>query len=132
MRDQEQIGAVVDLLGVTITARAITPSKQRAAEWDCDARHWSVTLCYQGRRMKTTFSQGSAHTAPPTAADVLGCLASDASGVDGRTFEEWASDYGYDGDLRRAERTYYVCQATAVSLRHVFGDALERITAAEW
>lgn len=85
-------------------------------------RHFKVTLSYmegdQRKRLTTYFSQGSAHTKEPTAADVLDCLASDASGVENAgTFEEWASEYGYDEDSRKAERTYKICQKQAAQLR---------------
>lgn len=43
----------------------------------------------------------------PKVEDLLDCLASDCSGYDSsRCFEDWASDYGYDEDSRKAERVY--------------------------
>jgi hypothetical protein len=70
---------------------------------------------------------------PPTAADVLGCLCSDAQGVDhGETFEDWASDFGYDTDSRKAERIYHECQSIALRLRGFLGTHYDRAMRAEW
>ena len=45
--------------------------------------------------------------APPDLASVLSCLASAAAGYNNaRKFEDWASEYGYDTDSRKAERIY--------------------------
>lgn len=74
------------------------------------------------------FSQGSAHTEDPTLADVLDCLASDASGYDGQTFENWASDYGYDTDSRKAEKTFRAIKRQSEQLRRTIGqDAYEEL-----
>lgn len=69
------------------------------------------------------FSQGSAHKKPPTLADVLDCLAMEASGVDNaKDFEDWASEYGYDTDSCKAEYTYDVCREQAQQLKNMLGD----------
>ncbi len=73
-----------------------------------------------------------AAAAPPTASDVLDCLASDASEYDGtRDFEDWASDYGYDTDSRKAEATDRVIAEQAKALRHFMGDAYDALIEAE-
>jgi hypothetical protein len=78
--------------------------------------HWKVTLRRKGgRRMTVYFSMGPAHTSEPEAAEVLDCLASDASGYDNaRSFEDWCSEYGYDSDSRKAERTYKTIDRSAI------------------
>ena len=68
------------------------------------------------------FSQGGAHKKPPTLAEVLDCLASDASGVDNtQSFEDWASEYGYDTDSHKAEKTYNICVQQAQELKILLG-----------
>jgi len=48
---------------------------------------------------------------PPTLCDVVYCLLCDAQSVAyGETFEDWASDLGYDEDSRTAERVYNQCR----------------------
>lgn len=91
-------------------------------KWAATSHHWLCTLTHRGRKMDVPFSQGSAHTKPPTLADVLDCLASDASGYENaRTFEEWYAEYGYDPDSRRAERTFRVVQQQATRLFTLLG-----------
>lgn len=73
------------------------------------------------------FSQGSAHTQDPTLADVLDCLASDASGYEnaygngGTRFEQWAEEYGYDTDSRKAEKTFRAIKRQAEQLKRTLG-----------
>jgi len=68
------------------------------------------------------FSQGNGHKKPPTAADVLDCLASDASGYENsRNFADWCAEYGYDDDSRTAERIYHTIAEQAKELRHFLG-----------
>ncbi|HKE02503.1 MAG TPA: hypothetical protein VKE91_00485 [Blastocatellia bacterium] len=84
--------------------------------------HWRVTLHVNRRRMMVVFSQGSGFNgAAPELGQVLDCLASDASGAEGRDFEEWASDYGYDSDSRTAERTYDAIVTQMRQLGHLLG-----------
>lgn len=81
-----------------------------------EPRHWE-------REMVVWFSQGDAYKLPPTTADVLDCLASDASGYDNsRNFEDWCADYGYDDDSRKAEKIYHTVAEEAKRLRHFLGN----------
>lgn len=58
----------------------------------------------------------------PTLAEVLDCLASDAATVENaRTFEEWASELGYDTDSREAYKTYKVTKRQTEKLRALLG-----------
>ena len=56
----------------------------------------------------------------PKLPDVLNCLAMDASGMD-ESFEDWADNYGYDTDSRKAETIYKACQDNARQLRVLLG-----------
>ena len=58
----------------------------------------------------------------PKFADVLHCLVSDSEVIDCATFEEWASDLGYDPDSLTAERVYKACLEIALKLRAMVGD----------
>lgn len=57
------------------------------------------------------------------AADVVHCLVADASVLDSPTFEDWASEYGYDTDSRSAEATYRACLEIALKLRSGLGES---------
>lgn len=90
-----------------ITAHGITGRIYQAehgtkppAEFE-GAKCWRVRLTNaRVEVMVTPFYTGAAIDRP-TVADVLACLASDYI-EPGTTFEEWAPDYGYDTDSRRA------------------------------
>lgn len=78
------------------------------------ATHWSCEIRQVGKgnadTLVTFYSMGSGLKGAPELADVLDCLASDASGADNaRDFEDWASEYGYDTDSRKAEKIYNAC-----------------------
>jgi hypothetical protein len=86
-------------------------------------RHWHIKMRSSGHAMSLYFSQGSAHTDPPTVEDVLDCLASDASGYDqARGFEEWARDLGYGEDSRKAEKVYKSVKRQAEQLKRLIGE----------
>ena len=63
--------------------------------------------------------QGLKSPKPPTVADVLYSLLTDAS-AEQRNFHEWCSDYGYSTDSISALNTYRACLDTAAALRKCF------------
>ena len=114
---------------ITMTATKIDQNPN-APDWT-EADHWRVNMrrVPGGKvdtRMSTYFSQGYAHHgAEPDAASVLDCLASDAASVDqARDYEDWARDFGYDPDSRKAEKIYKACQRRAERLKAFLGDDL--------
>lgn len=60
---------------------------------------------------------------PPSLADLVYCLVSDASAIDHPTFESWADEYGYDSDSRKGEALYRQCLEIALKLRAAIGDS---------
>lgn len=93
---------------------------------DFEGYHYKVTLTRRNgsttKRLTVFFSMGYGHSQEPEAADVLDCLASDAAGVHNATdFEDWAGEYGYDTDSRKAERTYAIVQRQAEKLQQFLG-----------
>lgn len=93
-----------------------------APDWQ-DAYHYKCVLRRGRRQMTTYFSMGYAHSNEPDAESVLDCLASDAASVENaRSFEDWASELGYDPDSRKAERTFNVCETQAAKLWQLLGD----------
>jgi hypothetical protein len=58
----------------------------------------------------------------PIAEEVLGTLCADASEAHNHSFEDWASNLGYDTDSRRAERIYLQCCASFHDLAHMLGE----------
>lgn len=58
----------------------------------------------------------------PDACDVLHSLALDADVIDCAGFEDWASNFGYDTDSRKAEAVYRECLEQALKLRAALGE----------
>jgi hypothetical protein len=82
-------------------------------EWGTPNNGWKVTLKNsRGQRYTVPFFKGiGLPDTPPTAAEVLECLVSDALGYrNARSFDDWAADYGYDTDSRAAYRTFEACR----------------------
>jgi hypothetical protein len=93
--------------------------------WKRSANPWTVVLHRNRHQMTVPFYTGSAITEEPDAATVLDCLASDASGFENaRSFEDWAEEYGYDTDSRKAERIYKQVERQTKKLQHLLGTDL--------
>lgn len=91
--------------------------------------HWRCTLRYQGRRMVVVFTMGAALTHEPTVREVMNCLFLDSMGYDSNAgrFEDWCSDYGYDTDSRKAERTFRAIERQSKALRRMCGEDFDHL-----
>lgn len=97
----------------------LVDSNPNMPEWT-DANHFKVKLTRRGRQMTLYFSQGYAHSGEPQADSILECLQMDVCALD-QDFEDWAGDFGYDLDSRKAERTYKATRALAEKLQRFLG-----------
>lgn len=124
MTETMKLADFIALNGLTMTSKRT----ERNVNMNADMDHWKVTIRHLKSRMTITFSQGYGHHgAEPQLADVLDCLASDASGVENaRSFEEWCSEYGFDADSRKAMSTYKACEREVARLKALLGDELYR------
>ena len=85
--------------------------------WDAGSTHWKVRLSCYGRSERIfDYSMGSAHTKPPSAADVLYCLVMDASTSD-VSFADWCDTFGYNPDSIADGQTYKACRDAYYDLR---------------
>jgi len=57
----------------------------------------------------------------PELKEILYCIVSDADSID-YDFEEWAGNYGYDTDSRKAEKMYHDCIQIGLKLRQLVGN----------
>lgn len=86
--------------------------------------------CETGRLSRVTegsdfvYTHASKSLPPPDAKDVLSCLILDASVLNSASFEDWASEYGYDKDSRSAEAAYRTCLDTALKLKNGLGESV--------
>jgi hypothetical protein len=93
-------------------------------EWQKNANGYRCTLHYKGHQHTFDFWQGIGISHDPTAEGCLECLLSDSSAGD-TTFENFCSEFGYDTDSRKAEKTFKACGKTAVAVRRLLGDDYE-------
>jgi hypothetical protein len=98
--------------GITISSKPV--AKNPAMDSTVRMDHWRCTLQAGDARMKITFSKGLGHKGErPTVEEILDCCAS----------EDWASEFGFDADSRRAEKTYNACCAQSTEFK-AFCDAI--------
>jgi hypothetical protein len=58
----------------------------------------------------------------PDPLDVLHSLVMDSDALDHSTYEDWASDLGYDPDSRKGEAIYRACLEIALKMRNGIGE----------
>jgi hypothetical protein len=117
----------VNSRNITITSEYASTNPNMADE-NWQANHYKVTLHNKRRQLTTYFSMGVGLTREPSAEDVIDSLASDAAGYENaRSFEEWASEYGYDTDSRKAERTFNIIGRQVNHLKRFLGDDYETL-----
>jgi hypothetical protein len=78
---------------------------------------------------------GKASPLLPEPVDVVASLVLDCSVLDCGGFEDWAAEYGFDADPRKAEAIYRQCLEIALKLRAAVGEDglnLLREACAEW
>lgn len=111
--------AIVEL-GVTMSAVFVDSRPDGLmSDMPRGSTHYHITLERQGETMSFYWSQGPAHTQPPTLGAVLENLCMDWQGGE-TTFEEFCSEMGYDTDSRRIERMYNAVQAQSADLSRLF------------
>lgn len=97
-----------------------------ATEWDKEAKHFQFEIrCYQGdnfgKSIRGNYSQGSAIKGKPTIEDILNSLIMDTINIPS-SFEDWASEFGYDTDSRKAEQIYNACLKEDKDLKYILGN----------
>ena len=76
-----------------------------------------------GRGNENTFKRKlKAPAIVPDPVDVLYSLTMDSGALNYGTFEDWASEFGYDTDARSAESIYRACLDNALKLRAAIGN----------
>lgn len=108
--------------GITFRAERI----DEACPPFCDGKHihgdrHQVTIRRNGKRISFYFwnSQNDKMEGNPLDAySVLACCSSDIHCPD--TFEDFCSEFGYDQDSRKAEKTFRLCVAQAEKLNRIF------------
>ena len=110
-------------LSVVMAGGANSLMRAGTIAWECEHGHAAVPV--DNASAGSGFSVRPIKPARPILpdpVDVFGSLLSDASALDHSTFEDWAGDYGYDVDSRKAEKIYRACLEIALKLRAALGD----------
>lgn len=120
-RQQQSLAAFIRKHRIRMVAE-LTEANPNMTDMPRGSNHWKCVLRCGRRSMTVPFSQGPAICREPTAEDVLDCMSSDASGYENaRSFEEWAGEYGYDTDSRKAERVWNAVERQSKGLRRLLG-----------
>lgn len=103
-----------------------------ADQWSKAASHWQTRVyreeiglengTHRGKDFTVFYSMGSAYTGKPKTSDVIHSLLMDSEAAE-ESFEDWCSNFGYDSDSRKAERTYRACMETAKKMHRLFTEA---------
>lgn len=106
---------------------------------------WRVTLTRSDQSFTTDYSTGTGHAkpvprtfqgtdrewlanpkspVPPTAANVLSSLLSDAQCASD-SFDDFCGNFGYDTDSRKALAIYLECQTIGTAMRRLLGNVFD-------
>ncbi len=106
-----------------------------------DRRHFAVPYrmglghCSKARKedsqVMTVLHGETVYVYAPELADVLDCLQSDARAGGHARFEDFADEFGYDSDSRKAEKVYQACRVSAGRMRTLLGDQFDAFMACE-
>lgn len=94
--------------------------------------NWKSTLKMGKKQMTVFFSKGTGHEGKePDVVDILDCLIIDSSAME-LTFEDFCSEFGYDTDSRKAERTFKACSQNASKLfKFLYREKFEQLKECE-
>jgi hypothetical protein len=96
-------------------------------EWAKDKYAVIARLEYQGRFMEFPYFYGNFHIAGsdefPTASDLVWTMSTESDGLDGRTFEQWCDEFGYDSDSISKLKMYEECSARAIEWSEFINDS---------
>ena len=76
-----------------------------------------------GLMFSLNWKQGTGIKGNPKPWEVLARHCSDGMDAASMTFEDWAENYGYDTDSRKAEALYFDCQTALRHVRNILSSA---------
>jgi hypothetical protein len=106
----------------TFGRKTIADHEQEAkVAWECEHGFKALGV-REGYRTEVYGAMNDKNALKPDTLGVLHSLAMDSDVLDSGGFEDWASNFGYDVDSRKAEQTYRACLEIALKLRAALGD----------
>ena len=120
----EELAAFYNTLGLSATVKSLGRKKDPDG-WE----HNAFRVTFTGPEGSTIFPwrQGIGIKEDPKPAEVLACVAGDYHSTVGALFEQWADNFGFDSDSRKAEAAYNACRAFGPDLRTLLRLPLETI-----
>lgn len=111
-----------------ITMKSVTAnSNPNMPDWK-DARHYRITLYFNGRKITTPYTRGSALPNEFTAGEVLDCWINDARSIESsRNYGDWCNCFGYDQQSPEAQRTYKAVKRHTEQLRQFLAEHYDYI-----
>ena len=127
-QELEAFYASLELRHVGDWKDTITTDKWQHNRWaftfapkDKDDKRSGVTL---------PFMTGMSIQGTPKASEVIACAARDGMSTVGVSFEDWASEFGYDTDSRKAETIFKDCEGLLFKLQNLLTqDDIEHLAA---
>lgn len=127
------VGELKDLvseLGIEATFTTLE-DESLIPDWAKDKYAVIARLEYQGRAIEFPYfysnrngdfiSQGSDEF--PTVSDLVWTMSTESDGLDGRTFEQWCDEFGYDSDSISKLKMYEECSARAIEWSDFINDS---------
>lgn len=105
------------------------PGYRQNTRWTNDEWEALKYACENGKVTRLAYrgtwqaERGASAIPAPELRDVMYSLSLDAGAIDAGSFEEWAGDFGYETDSRKAEQIYQACMKIALELRAMIGEA---------
>lgn len=114
-------------VGLTMTHRYV-PEDQMDDGWMRGTHQYAVTLRLPGipsPSITVPYFQGPAIVSEPQIEDIVGCLVTEAGAyLSASSFEEFATDHGYNPDSRKAEAIFTRMGVAADELRNFLGEEI--------
>ncbi len=110
---QEELGLLFESIGLSAATihnkgKHVDADSWGHTEWEVTIRR--VWFGQAPRSARFEWRTGLGYEGEPDPAEVLARVCDEFHGTIDRTFEEWADDYGYDQDSRRAEKIFNACK----------------------
>ena len=111
---------------IKMTVKKIDERKD--IKWD-DANHFKCTLKNGSKSISINFSQGFGIKNDPELDLVLDALKTDF--VNGRSFQDFCDDFGYDQDSIKALKIYKACLKNTDKVKKLFNGSLNNFLECE-
>lgn len=96
-------------------------------DWAKDKYAVIARLDYDGRSMEFPYFYGHFTIAGsdefPSVSDLVWTMSTESDGLDGRTFEQWCDEFGYDSDSISKLKMYEECKARAIEWSEFINDS---------